>query len=95
MNDVSCLPRDPASELASQIQSLVANPQVISLSPERSPLFQVAAHLDVSKLPQLPRPETLAITEEIFANIRREALKSQCRRNTGRSILTRNKDFSR
>jgi hypothetical protein len=89
MNDTGLLQRDPASELAIEIQSLVANPEIVSWSPGRSPLFQIAAHLDISKLPQLPKPETIAITEKIFANIRREALKSQCRQNSNRSNMTK------
>jgi hypothetical protein len=83
MNDVCCTNGDPASVLE-KIQSLVANPDVISLTPERSPLFQIAARLEVSELPELPRPGTVAITEKIFASIRQEALKAQAKQYSNR-----------
>jgi hypothetical protein len=86
MNDVSCTHGDLASELATRIQSLVTNPEVVSLTPERSPLFQIAAQLEVSELPELPRPETVTITEKIFASIRQEALKTQTKRYTNRPM---------
>ena len=75
---------DPAV-LAGQIQSLVANPGTISRTLDRSPLFQVAAHLDIPRLPQFTRP-AMAITEEIFAHVRKEALKAQGRRQPNQPI---------
>jgi hypothetical protein len=66
---------DPAA-LVGQIKSLVADPDAVALIPGRSPLFQVAMHLNVPNLPEFSRPASV-ITQEIFAHVRKEALKAQ------------------
>ena len=73
-----------AAVLADRIQTLVANCRSIVVTRDRSPLFQVAAHLDVPQLPQCPEPHK-AITEEIFAHVRNEALKTQSKRQSNRN----------
>ena len=95
MNDVSCAQSDPASVLATRIQSLVANPGVVSIRPDRSPLFQIAAHLDVSGLPELPGPQTVAITEKIFARIREEALKAHAKRDSNRPMTPKGQTYTK
>jgi hypothetical protein len=95
MNDVCCAQGDPASVLASQIQSLVANPEMVSLKPDRSPLFQIAAHLDISGLPELPGPQTVAITEKIFARIREEALKAHAKRYSNRPMTPKGQTYTK
>ncbi len=73
-----------AALLADQIQTLVANCRSAIVTRERSPLFQVAAHLDLPRLPHSPEPHK-AITGEIFAYVRNEALKAQSKRQPNRN----------
>jgi hypothetical protein len=89
MNDVCVAQGDPTSVLATQIQSLVTSREGISFSRDRSPLFQVAAHLDIPALPELPKPPMIAITEKIFASIREQALKAQNKKHSNRPLATK------
>jgi hypothetical protein len=65
---------DPASRLISQIRALMKKPEVVSSTPGRSPLFHIAAQLEMPALPQVPAPPS-TITGKNFADVREEALK--------------------
>jgi len=73
-----------AALLADQIQTLMANCRSAIVTRDRSPLFQVAAHLDLPRLPHHPEPHRV-ITEEIFAHVRNEALQAQSKRQSNRN----------
>ena len=75
---------DPTLQLATQIQSLVSNPGLISPTPDRSVLFQVAAHLAIPPLPGLATPGP-TVTCKIFADVRQEALHSGRKKNYARA----------
>jgi hypothetical protein len=76
---------DPASRLISQIRALMKKPEVASVS-GRSPLFHIAAQLEMPALPKVPAPAS-AITGKNFADVREEALKPQPVKRPGRLIF--------
>ena len=78
------LQTDPAM-IALQIRSLVANPDAVPKTAARSPLFQVAMQLEVSRLPEFPSPAA-TITGEIFAHVRKEALRACNKRKSNQPI---------
>lgn len=77
----TCTPAQVAGKLVIQIKQLVQDPALKTT--ERSPLFQIAAFIEMPKLaaPQNPGP---GITGQTFARIRDEALKPHNTRSPGK-----------
>jgi hypothetical protein len=71
----ACSPAQVVGKLVIQIQSLVTKPGFQLKTPERSPLFQIAAHLEFPSMAPCSANQTVKITDKTFADIRREALK--------------------
>ena len=71
---LNCTPAQVVGKLVIQIKKLVHDPAHPLKTPERSPLFQIAAFIETPKLatPQNPGPN---ITGQTFARIRDEALR--------------------
>ena len=74
--NLACSPAQVAGKLVIQIQNLLHAPDSPLKTTERSPLFQIAAFIE---LPKLAAPENVgpAITGQTFAQIRDEALQPQ------------------
>jgi hypothetical protein len=72
--NIACSPAQAVGKLVIQIQNLVMDPDFPLKTPERSPLFQIAAHLEIPRLcpPAVTHTE---ITNKTFADIRQEALR--------------------
>jgi hypothetical protein len=73
--NIAGFPAPILGNLVIQIQNLVANPGFPLNTTERSPLFQIAAYLEVPPMPHATIPN-VEITNKTFAAIRQEALKT-------------------
>lgn len=74
--NLSCTPAQVIGKLVIQIRQLVQDPAAPLKTAERSPLFQIAAHVELPHLSSSSQTPA-AITGKTFADIRQEALKSQ------------------
>jgi hypothetical protein len=74
--NIACSPAQVVGKLVIQIRNLVATPGFPLKTPGRSPLFQIAAYLEIP--PISPSVTTnVAITNQTFADIRQAAFKTR------------------